>query len=113
MQKYINDLKQERKEWKRTFRQRERQHKALLKQTTNMHQREQELDLNVLSESERSFLLSRPNYEHIYEKAKKLGLMALETKLLNEHVMHLHKQHMLRAQKKLDDLTTRVIGMVD
>ncbi|XP_046739726.1 uncharacterized protein LOC124407535 [Diprion similis] len=113
IEKYIADLEEERKIWKQTLLDRKRQHKSISKQTSNLQRCEQDLDLNVLSESERTFLLVRPNYEHICEKAKKLRIMAAETRIFCNQMTHLHNQCMLRARRKLDALTTKIIDMVD
>ncbi|XP_012269770.1 uncharacterized protein LOC105694034 [Athalia rosae] len=113
LEKYINRLEHERSMWKQTLLERKRQYKSLLKQSTNQQQHEQDLDLSVLSENERTFLLVRPNYEHICVKANNLSTLAAEITILNDHVTHLHNRSILRAQKKLDNLTSKVMKMID
>nr|XP_046472734.1 uncharacterized protein LOC124214485 [Neodiprion pinetum] len=113
IEKYIVDLEEERKIWKETLLDRKRQYKSISKQTSNLQCCKQEVDLNVLSESERTFLLVRPNYEHICEKAKKLCIMADETRIYYNQMTHLHNQCMLKARRRLDALTTKIIDMVD
>lgn len=113
LRRYIDDVKRERTEWKQTLQDRKRQYKSTLKHMTRTKQGEQDVDLSALSETERNFLLVRPNYEHICEKAKKLAILASEVSIMQEHVTHLHKRCLLRAEKKLDDLTTRIINMIE
>lgn len=72
LEEYIINLRNERKEWIETLKQRKTQRKNLTKQKLCLENQEQLLDLNVLSEYEKTFVTARPSYQHICKNYEKL-----------------------------------------
>lgn len=111
LQKYINDLRQERKLWQSTLKERKSKRRVLSKQKSVLVEQGQNFDSKALSVSERNFLSASPNYEYIYENNQKLSDMALKITLLNELVFKLNERFMVRMKEKLDKTTKKVIAM--
>ncbi|XP_035722166.1 uncharacterized protein LOC118441622 [Vespa mandarinia] len=111
LQKYINDLRQERKLWQSTLKERKSKRRILSKQKSVLEEQGQNLDTKALSDSERSFLSASPNYEYICENSQKLSDMALKIILLNELVFKLNERFMLRMKEKLNKTTKKIIEM--
>ncbi|KAF7400603.1 uncharacterized protein V1477_017273 [Vespula maculifrons] len=111
LQKYIRDLKQERKLWQSTLKERKSKRRVLSKQKSVLETLGENLDSKALSDSERSFLSASPNYEYIYENSQKLSDTALKITLLNELVFKLNERFMTRMKEKLDKTTKKVIEM--
>ncbi|XP_015596974.1 uncharacterized protein LOC107268571 [Cephus cinctus] len=113
LQEYIQSLKQERKLWQEKLSSRKRQRKDLTKQKDNILRSGQDLDLNVLSESERSFLLARPNYEHICSNGIKLSDVTDKVVMLNKCVHRLNNIFIQMMEDKVKDVTITIIRETD
>jgi len=108
---YINKLRNERKAWKETLRMRKSKRRNLQKQKTNLQRREVDLDINILSETERSFLLARPSYERICKNIKTLADAAAKIVTLNRQIDNLNDKLALKVEEKLQDATRNLIKM--
>lgn len=111
LQKYINNLSQERKMWQTTLKERKSERRTLSKQKSSLEQLGQNSDLKVLSDSERSFLFARPDYKYIYENSQKLSIVGLKINLLNELIYKLNGRFMSRMREKLHMATKKIIEM--
>ncbi|XP_014601667.1 PREDICTED: uncharacterized protein LOC106785573 [Polistes canadensis] len=109
LQEYINDLKQERKLWQLKLKERKSKRRILTKQKSALENLGQNLDYKALSDSERSFLLAKPNYDYIYENSQKLSNRSLKVILLNELMFKLNDKFIIRMQEKLDKITKKII----
>ncbi|KAK2584442.1 hypothetical protein KPH14_006822 [Odynerus spinipes] len=111
LQSYIADLREERKTWQMTLKERKSDRRVLSKKKSSLEQLGQSLDLEALSDSERSFLSAHPNYEYVYENSQKLSNVALKMTLLNELVYKLNERFMLRMREKLCKATKKIVDM--
>lgn len=111
LQKYISNLKQERKMWLTTLQERKLERRLLAKQKSSLEEVGQNLDIKVLSDSERSFLSAHPNYEYIYESSNKLSNVAFKTMFLNELAYKLNDKFMLRMREKLFKATRQIVDI--
>jgi len=109
LKEYIDKLRQERKNWQQEYRNRKTQRKNLTKQKTNVEGQEQVLDINILKESERAFVLTRPNYEHLCKNSQKLLDMALKISILSQHVNKLNRRFMERMEGNISKATVNII----
>lgn len=113
LKEYVGKLKQERKDWQQEYKNRKIRRKNLAKQKINLEKQGQPLDINILTESERVFLMSRPNYEHMCKSSKNLSNMALKISILNQLVCKLNKQFMKKMEDNISRATRDVIKMVE
>ncbi|XP_018055205.1 PREDICTED: uncharacterized protein LOC108691804 [Atta colombica] len=109
LREYIDKLRQERKDWQQEYRNRKTQRKNLIKQKTSTEGQGQILDINVLTEAERAFVLTRPNYEHICKNSQKLLDVALKISKLSQHVHKLNEKFMERMKDNISKATANVI----
>ncbi|XP_029160382.1 uncharacterized protein LOC114932387 [Nylanderia fulva] len=111
LKEYIEKLKQERKDWQQEYRERKTQRKNLTKQKNSM--KGQVFDENLLTESERDFLLSRPNYEHIYQNNQKIVDAALKISTLSQHVHRLNQKFIEKMENNISTATKNIIKLED
>jgi len=111
LREYIEKLKHERKNWQEEYKKRKIKHRILTKEKANMEQQGQSLDINVLSESERTFLLKRPNYEYICKNTQKLLDIALKINILNQLIRKLNQTFMETMENNISKATTKIIKM--
>ncbi|KYN35858.1 hypothetical protein ALC56_09649 [Trachymyrmex septentrionalis] len=109
LKEYIEKLRQERKDWQQEYRNRKAQWKNLTKQKTSLEGQGQVLDINVLTEAERAFVLTRPNYEHICKNSQKLLDVAVKISKLSQHVHKLNEKFMERMKDNISKATANVI----
>lgn len=69
----------------------------------------QVLDINVLTEAERAFVLTRPNYEHICKNSQKLLDVALKISTLSQHIHILNRKFMERMEDNISKATVNII----
>jgi len=111
LKEYIEKLKRERKNWQEEYRKRKIKLRILTKEKANMEQKGQNLDISVLSESERTFLLKRPNYEYICKNIQKLLDMALKINILNQFIRKLNRRFMETMESNISKATRKIIKM--
>ncbi|KAK0180038.1 hypothetical protein PV327_005721 [Microctonus hyperodae] len=104
---YIMCLKNEREEWRKTLSERKSQRRRLTKQELNIGN-ECELDLTVLTNCERSFLSSRPNYHQILKNVNNLVPLAVKIATLNSHINHLHENLRIIMKEKIIESTKQI-----
>lgn len=109
MKDYIEKLRQERKDWQQEYRKRKTQRKNLTKQKTNLNG--QIFDINILTESERGFLLARPNYEHVCQNGQKILDAALKISTLSQHVHRLNQKFIEKMENNIYTATKNVIKL--
>ncbi|KYN06698.1 hypothetical protein ALC62_02356 [Cyphomyrmex costatus] len=109
LKEYTDKLKQERKDWQQEYRNRKVQRRNLTKQKLRTEGQGQILDINVLTEAERAFVLTRPNYEHICKNSQKLLNMALKISMLSQHVHKLNQRFMERMEGNISKATVNII----
>jgi len=107
LKEYIEKLRQERKDWQQEYKNRKAQRRNLTKQKASVEG--QVLDINLLTEAERNFVLTRPNYEHICRNSQKLLDMALKMSTLSQHVHKLNRRFMERMEGNISKATVNVI----
>lgn len=107
---YIEKLRQERKEWQREYKKRKTQRKNLTKQKLSVEEQGQVLDLNILTESDRTFLLTRPNYEYICQNSQKTLNAALKISILSQHIHKLNQKFMEEMKSNIYTATKNVIN---
>ena len=109
LDKYIINLKNERKEWIETLKQRKAQRKILTKQKLCIENQGQVIDLNVLTESERAFVMARPNFQEICKNHKKILDVTLKVSELRSIVHKLNEKFILQMEERLQKLTDKII----
>ncbi|XP_003708220.2 uncharacterized protein LOC100880510 [Megachile rotundata] len=113
LEEYIINLRNERKEWIETLKQRKSQRKCLSKQKLCIENQGQTLDLNVLTEFEKAFITARPNYQQICRNYKKMSDVALKISELQSIVYKLNEKFILQMEDRLHKVTDRIIEMSD
>lgn len=81
----------------------------MTKQKISTEGQEQVLDINVLTEAEKAFVLTRPNYEHICKNSQKLLDVALKISTLSQHVHKLNQKFMERMEGNILRATANII----
>ncbi|XP_011633404.1 uncharacterized protein LOC105424718 [Pogonomyrmex barbatus] len=109
LKEYIEKLRQERKDWQQKYKNRKVQRKNLTKQKITIEGQGQILDINLLTESERHFVLTRPNYEHICKNSQKLLDLALKLSILSQHVYKLNRRFMEKMEGNISKATIDII----
>ena len=109
LKEYIEKLRQERNDWQQEYRNRKTQRKNLTKQKTSMEG--QVLDINILTESERDFLLTRPNYEYICQNSQKILDATLKISTLSQHVHKLNQKFIEKMENNISTATKNVIKL--
>ncbi|XP_011688063.1 PREDICTED: uncharacterized protein LOC105450104 [Wasmannia auropunctata] len=109
LKEYIERLRQERRDWQQEYRSRKTQRRNLTKQKASAEGQGQVLDINVLTEAERAFVLTRPNYEHICRNSQKLLDVALRISTLSQHVHKLNRRFMEKMEDNISRATVNVI----
>ena len=110
---YIDSLKREKKAWNEVLQERRNQYRDLVTKKAMVENNGQEIDLSVLTESERNFIEARPNYEHIVKSSKALVDMAVKVTILNQHCTQLKERFLENMEKKIKEATKKIISMVD
>lgn len=111
LKKYIEKLRQERKDWQKEYRSRKTQRKNLAKQKASLETQGQAFDINILTESDRTFLLTRPNYELICQNNQKTLDAALKISLLSQHIQKLNQKFMEKMENNISIATKNVIKL--
>ncbi|XP_070165797.1 uncharacterized protein [Polyergus mexicanus] len=111
LKEYIEKLKQERKDWQKEYKNRKIQRKNLTKQKTSVEGQGQIFDINILTESDRVFLSTRPNYEHICQNSRKTLDAALKISTLSQHIYKLNKKFMEKMENNISTATKNVIKL--
>lgn len=111
LKEYIEKLRQERKDWQQEYKNRKVQRRNLTKQKASVEGQGQVLDINILTEAERTFVLTRPNYEHICKNGQKLLDVALKISTLTQHVHKLNRRFMERMESNISKATVNIIKM--
>ncbi|XP_050453289.1 uncharacterized protein LOC126852493 [Cataglyphis hispanica] len=111
LKEYIEKLKQERKDWQKEYKNRKIQRKNLTKQKTSVAEQGQVFDINVLTESDRVFLLTCPDYEHICQNSRKTLDAALKISTLSQHIQKLNKKFMEKMENNISIVTKNVIKL--
>lgn len=109
MKEYIERLRQERKDWQQEYKKRKAQRRNLTKQKASVEGQGQVLDINILTKAERTFVLTRPNYEHICKNSQKLLDVALKISTLTQHVHKLNRRFMERMESNISKATVNII----
>lgn len=81
----------------------------MTKQKTSVEGQGQVLDINILTEAERAFVLTRPNYEHIFKNSQKLLDLTLKISTLSQHVHKLNRKFMERMEGNISKATVNII----
>lgn len=110
---YVERLRRERKLWIETWRQRKAERKILTGRKSSAEARGQCFEVNVLSDSQRAFVLARPNYEEISQDRRKLIAVAMKVAALNRLARKLNQRFISQMEEKLYDVTKRIIKMSD
>lgn len=71
----------------------------------------QVFDINILTESDRVFLLTRPDYEHICQNSRKTLDAALKISTLSQHIHKLNKKFMEKMENNISTATKNVIKL--
>lgn len=111
LKEYIEKLKHERKTWQEECKKRKIERRSLTKDKESIERQGQVLDLNILSESERTFLLKRPDYEYICKNNQKLVDVALKISTLNQLIHKLNQRFMEKMESNISKATSNVIKM--
>ncbi|CAK9810414.1 hypothetical protein ANTPLA_LOCUS6579 [Anthophora plagiata] len=109
LKEYIMCLKNERKEWIDTLKQRKAQRKILKKQKLCLEDQGQLVDLNILTDCERAFVTAKPNYQCICRNYKKLSDVTVKLSILHGKVYKLNQRFISEMGKKLRRITKKVI----
>lgn len=109
LREYVAKLRRERRVWIETWKQRKAERKSLTAKKLSLEARGQSVDLNVLSDAERAFVLARPNYEQICESKEKLLAVAMKVATLNQLARKLNQRFISQMEEKLYDVTKRII----
>ncbi|EZA48884.1 hypothetical protein DMN91_005698 [Ooceraea biroi] len=111
LKEYTKKLKDERTNWQEEYRRRKIERRDLAKEKASMEEEGQTLDINILSESERTFLLKRPNYEYFCKNNQKLLDVALKISMLNQLVRKLNQRFMEKMEDNISQSTRSIIEM--
>lgn len=109
LKEYIEKLRQERKDWQQEYKNRKNQRKTLIKRKANIQAQGQTLDMTVLTESERAFLVARPNYEHICGNSQRLLDVALKISTISQLVQSLNERFVDRMENNISIATRNII----
>ncbi|KAK9310697.1 hypothetical protein QLX08_000024 [Tetragonisca angustula] len=109
LEKYIINLRNERKEWINTLKQRKIQRKNLASQKLHLENQGQSLDCNILAEFEKTFVRAQPNYQHIYRNYKDLSAMIKKISMLRNLTYKLNQRFILQMEKRLNKVTDKII----
>ncbi|XP_031844325.1 uncharacterized protein LOC116432101 [Nomia melanderi] len=111
LEQYICSLKNERKEWIETFRQRKTERKCLTKKKLLLESQGQPVDLTTLTDSEEAFVMARPNYQSICKNNKRLTEMTLKVSMLNHRAHKLNQRFITQMEKRLSKITKTIMEM--
>ncbi|XP_053986902.1 uncharacterized protein LOC128880640 [Hylaeus volcanicus] len=110
LEEYIKSLREERKEWIETYKQRKAERRKLKKQKLYLDtEGGQPLDLSILSDSEKAFVTARPNYMLICKNNQKLTVTTSKISLLNQMIYELNERFILQMEKRLRKVTDKII----
>ncbi|KAJ8680846.1 hypothetical protein QAD02_016633 [Eretmocerus hayati] len=112
LRKYIDSLKEEKKQWKKEYAKRKTQVKELSKSSQNQ-ETSATLDLSCLSDSERAFLAARPDYEEFNRNVFQLHALATKVTYLNSLAESLFEKSIMKMQSDVKNATQRVIKLAD
>ena len=113
LEEYINGLKNEREEWIRTFRKRKADQKSLTKHKLRLESEGQPSDMNILLDSERTFVIARPDYQHVCKSNRRLSERTLRVSVLNRMANALNQRFIFQMEKRLGKVTEKVIQTSD
>lgn len=109
LEEYIIRLRNERKEWIKTLKERKMQRRSLMKKKASVESQGQLLDYSVLTEHEKAFVSVKPNYHELCKNYTKLSDINLRTRLLRTLVYKLKQDFILQMEGKLDRATKKII----
>ncbi|KOC65974.1 hypothetical protein WH47_12773 [Habropoda laboriosa] len=109
LKEYIMCLKNEREEWIDTLKQRKAQRKNLTKEKLHFESQGQLLDLSILTDCEKAFIRSKPNYQYICRNYKKLLDITVKLSVLHNKVYKLNQRFISQMEGKLHRITEKVI----
>jgi len=109
LNKYMEKLIQERKDWHQEYQNRKSQRKNLIKQKASTEIQGQILDLNLLTESDRAFLRNRPNYENYWKNNRELLHMTTKISMLSERVNNATEKFMKNMQDSISRTGKKLI----
>lgn len=109
LEKYIIDLRNERKKWIDTLKQRKIQRKNLTSQKLHLENQGQSLDFNILAEFGKTFVRAQPNYQHIYRNYTELLNMIKRILMLHNLTYKLNQKFILQMEKRLNNVTDKII----
>ncbi|KAH0564327.1 hypothetical protein KQX54_011442 [Cotesia glomerata] len=108
LEEYVNSLKAEYEEWKKTLKERKHQRRLLAKQEEAL-KGGVELDFNVLTESDREFIQARPNYGAICEKINDVMPIAVKVAQGNIEINHLNDNLQQLLGEKIKESNIKII----
>ncbi|XP_076654780.1 uncharacterized protein LOC143360096 [Halictus rubicundus] len=111
LEQYIHRLKNERTEWIKTWKQRKAERKSLTKKKLQLESQGQPVDLTALTDSEKAFVVARPNYQSICKKNKKLKETMLKVLMLHQMVYKLNQRFILKMEKRVSKIKGKIIEM--
>ncbi|XP_076755194.1 uncharacterized protein LOC143425981 [Xylocopa sonorina] len=111
LEKYIISLRNERKEWIETLKQRKVQRRHLAKQKLRLEKEGEYLDLSVLTKRDKAFITARPNYQYICKNYKKLSDTAGKISVLHNLVYRLNQRFILQMEEKVNRITDKIIAI--
>lgn len=91
------------------MKQRKTQRKNLTKQKLCLENQEQLLDLNILSEYEKTFVTARPSYQHICKNYEKLSDMLVKLSVLYNLAYKLNQRFISQMERRLCKITDKII----
>lgn len=112
IKKYIDSLKKEDKCWRSEYLKRKSQTQEFLKRDKN-HDYIQTIDYSCLSDSERAFLSTKPDYDEFNKNLFQLHAMATKVVYLNLCAENFCNKSSFKLQKDLDNAKYRIISLVD
>lgn len=113
MKEYIKKLETEDREWRETLSKRKSETRTLRKQKKVLEQSGQELDLSLLSTSQRNFLASQFDCEQFCKNLNKLSEMTVKIIVASRLVEKTNQRLTAKLQKNLDKISERIIDLVE
>ncbi|XP_008212482.1 uncharacterized protein LOC100119765 [Nasonia vitripennis] len=111
--KYIESLKKEDKKWREEYAKRKTRVHELTKREKIVQQTGQKLDITVLSDSERAFLATKPDYEEFNKNLFQLHAMATKVTFLNRYAENFYEKSTSKLQNDTEDAVHRIIDLTD
>ncbi|XP_066590486.1 uncharacterized protein [Prorops nasuta] len=108
---YTNTLRIERRKWLRYYKERKSDRKQLEIERAYTIEHGPDFDLNLLSSSQKSFLLAAPNYEHIYKQNKKLLDITIKVSPLSQLIEKQKEQCISNLENRIHETTKTIIKL--